>query len=73
MAVTTYTDHHGESLLSRIRAGFSRIYAGILASRQAEAERYVATALRMSDDQTLTRLGMTRDEVNSRPHAPFIY
>ena len=73
MAVTTYTDQHGSGFLSRLGAWFSKVFQSILASREAEAGRYVATTLRMADDETLTRLGLTREEVNSRPYAPFIY
>lgn len=73
MAVTTYTNQHGSGVMSRLGAWFSRVFARMIAAREAEARRYVATTLRMADDKTLTRLGLTREEVNARPYAPFIY
>ena len=73
MAVTTYTESGAPGISSRIGGWFSAAYAGIIAAREAEARRYVATSLRMADDKTLTQLGLTREEVNSRPSAPFIF
>ncbi len=73
MAVTTYTNDHDIGFFSRIGIGISTAFARMLTAREAQAQRYIATALRNLDDDRLNELGLTRKEVDSRPHAPFIY
>ncbi len=73
MAVTTYSDTHTPSFLSRAGAWFSSVFARMIAAREAQAQRYVAMSLRMADDETLAKLDLTREEVESRPSTPFIY
>lgn len=71
MTVTTYFDPKGEGLLARIRHGFAAAFERIVAAREAEAEAYFNGYLATLDDETLKRMGKTRDEVTRGAKLPF--
>ncbi|WP_108659299.1 hypothetical protein [Acuticoccus kandeliae] len=53
------------------RGFFSRLGAGIVASRKRQADRAVAAYLLSLDDETLARLGYDRAEVERRQPAGY--
>lgn len=71
MASVTYFGGRSEGLLARVRSGLANIGRRVVESREREAARYVNAYLAMMDDQTLERLGLTREEIERAPKAPY--
>jgi uncharacterized protein YjiS (DUF1127 family) len=70
MASVTYIDGHSEGLLARARTGLANFGRRIVEAREREAARYVNSYLVLMDDQTLERLGLTREEIEVAPKTP---
>lgn len=72
MASVTYIDQRSEGLLARVRTGLANFGRRVVEAREREAARYVNTYLALMDDQTLERLGMTREEIDAAPKASYL-
>lgn len=55
------------------RGFFRNAVNALVAAREKQAQRYVAGALLMLDDETLKANGYTRAELQGRNSAPFMF
>ena len=65
---TTFSPAHVGTAPASGRGFFSRILQHMIRSREAEAKRRVAAVLWTYSDETLTEIGLTREEL-ARWHA----
>lgn len=71
MTTAAYFGTHAESFLTRLATGLKAVGAHMVAAREKEARRYVGAYLASLDEASLTRLGLTRDDVARMPKAPY--
>lgn len=70
MASVTYIDGRSEGLFARVVGVFANFGRRVVEAREREAARYVNSYLLLMDDQTLERLGLTREEIECSPKTP---
>ena len=70
MASVTYIDERSEGLFARLGSIFANFGRRMVEAREREAARYVNSHLVLMDDQTLERLGLTREEIECAPKSP---
>jgi len=71
MASVTYFERHSEGFLARVGHYLAGLGQRLIEAREKEAARYVNSYLALADDKTLAELGITREEIERAPKAPY--